>query len=254
MKTRPYVKAMITVFVLSLVLSGSAFAAELSARMFSGEVKSARSGRIWTPNLKINNYDSLSGNFEGQIEWPSLNSIHKIEGQIIGARFTFKETQAIRSGGAHLNCEYAGIIVKDTVEGNWIDNDSDQGTFRLSAKSSGKMFNSGATVDSDLLINFFTGEVRSTRGGVWKANLRFTVYDPASGNLEGELEWPSLNSIHKISGRMMGNRISFKEVDYIKRGSAHLNCEYTARYERGVMTGKWVEPGADQGDFQFSKK
>ena len=256
MKSRLYISAIVAVIVLCLVLSGSAFAAELTARMFSGEAKSAKNGRTCAVNLKIIDYNSLTGNFKGQIEWSSLNSIHRIEGQLIGARFTFKETEVIRRGSAHLNCEYAGIMAKDAIEGNWINADSDYGTFKLTSKTSEEIHKSGldAKAMNDLLIALFSGEVRSTKGGVRKANLRFTAYDPASGNLEGELAWPSLNSIHRIAGSMTGNRIYFKEVDYIKRGSAHLNCEYTARYKHGVIIGQWVEPGDDQGNFQFQKK
>jgi len=262
MKSRLYISVIVAVIVLCLVLSGSAFAAELTARIFSGEAKSARSGRTWAVNLKIIDYNNLSGNFVGQTEWPSLNSIHRIEGHLIGARFTFKETEAIRRGSAHLNCEYAGIMAKDAIEGNWIDADYDHGTFKFTLKTSDEIQKASeeihkpspdAKATNDLLTALFYGEVR-TKGGVWKANLRFTAYDPASGNLEGELAWPSLNSIHRIAGRMMGNQIFFKEVDYIKRGSAHLNCEYTARYKHGVIIGQWVEPGVDQGNFQFQKK
>ena len=95
MKSRLYISVIVVVIVLCLVLSGSAFAAELTARIFSGEAKSARSGRTWAVNLKIIDYNNLSGNFVGQTEWPSLNSIHRIEGHLIGARFTFKETEAM---------------------------------------------------------------------------------------------------------------------------------------------------------------
>jgi hypothetical protein len=256
MKSRLYIRVTVAVAVLCLVLSGSAFAAELTARIFSGEAKSAKNGRTWAVNLKIIDHNILSGNFVGQIEWPSLNSIYRIEGQLIGARFTFKETEAIRQSSAHLNCEYAGIMAKDAIEGNWIDAGHDQGTFKFTLKTSDEIHKSIPDVKAtnDLLIALFSGNVRSTKEGVWKANLRFTAYEPASGNLEGELAWPSLNSIHRITGRMIGNQIFFKEVDYIKRGSALLNREYTARYKHGVIIGQWVEPGADQGSFQFQKK
>ena len=254
MKRKRFTQLTVSAIIFLFLFTTAALAADITGMGFSGNFKSSKSGKDWTARMNIGSYDSYSGNFTGQIEWPSLNSVHKIEGQLVGSRFTFKETQAIKRGGAHLNCEYAGIFTQGVVEGNWIDANFDKGTFRIAAKSGGDSIppQSAAPMD-DLTLAQFAGDVKSTKGRSWKANLRFTTYDPNTGNLEGEIEWPSLSSIHKIVGTMNGNRISFKEVSYIKRGSAHLNCSYDARYDRDRISGQWMEPGADRGTFQFNK-
>lgn len=71
--------------------------------------------------------------------------------------------------------------------------------------------------------------------------------DNATGKLEGNVSWTSLNSVHRIEGRVEGNRLTFKEVSYIKRGSAHLNCEYALVLDGGSLEGSWAEPGVDRG-------
>jgi len=78
--------------------------------------------------------------------------------------------------------------------------------------------------------------------------------DSATGNFSGEVSWPSLNSIHRIEGRISGNTITFKEVSHIKKGSAHLNCEYALVIDGGSVDGRWVEPGHDRGPVQLKIK
>ena len=78
--------------------------------------------------------------------------------------------------------------------------------------------------------------------------------DEGTGNFSGDVSWPSLNAVHRIEGRLTANTITFKEVSYIKRGSAHLNCEYALVIEGGVLDGRWVEPGVDRGIVQLKVK
>ncbi|MBK7635210.1 MAG: hypothetical protein IPJ13_13720 [Saprospiraceae bacterium] len=75
--------------------------------------------------------------------------------------------------------------------------------------------------------NGFTGSVfagkaiSSKSGRSWTANVKIISYNPSLGRVEGEIEWPSLNSVHKIVGELTGSNFTFKEVDYIKKGSAN---------------------------------
>ena len=75
--------------------------------------------------------------------------------------------------------------------------------------------------------------------------------DEGSGNFTGEVSWPSLNSVHRIEGRINGHTITFNEVSHIKKGSAHLHCEYALIIDGRSVDGRWVEPGRDRGTVQL---
>ena len=84
--------------------------------------------------------------------------------------------------------------------------------------------------------------------------VKITSMDNADGNFTGDVSWPSLNSVHRIEGRLTANTITFKEVSYIKKGGAHLNCEYALIIDGGSLDGRWVEPGHDTGGVQLKIK
>jgi len=101
----------------------------------------------------------------------------------------------------------------------------------------------------------------SLEGFAWdKSNKKFPMVvtivsiDNAAGNFAGEVSWPSLNSVHRIEGRLAGNTITFKEVSHIKKGGAHLNCEYAMVIDGRSLDGRWVEPGRDRGIVQLKIK
>jgi hypothetical protein len=117
------------------------------------------------------------------------------------------------------------------------------------------LFSANSGWADDLTGMFFSGQAKSTKSGtVWPAVLKIVSYDQASGKVEGEIEWPSLNAIHKIVGQLTDSKITFTEVSYIKKGSANLNCEYTATFSNGEISGTWKDPGSDLGTFLLSKK
>jgi hypothetical protein len=84
--------------------------------------------------------------------------------------------------------------------------------------------------------------------------VRIASMDKTTGSLAGDVSWPSLNSVHRIEGMLFGNTVAFKEVSYIKRGSAHLNCEYAFIIDGGFLDGRWLEPGRDRGIVQLTIK
>ncbi len=95
----------------------------------------------------------------------------------------------------------------------------------------------------------FTGEVTSAKTSkTWKATLRIVKYDQRSGAFNGELSWPSLKSVHRVIGTVSGRTVVFKETERIKKGSAHLHCEYALiNNDSGQLEGRWIEPGHDRG-------
>ncbi len=78
--------------------------------------------------------------------------------------------------------------------------------------------------------------------------------DEGTGYFSGDVSWPSLNAVHRIEGMLTANTITFKEVSYIKRGGAHLNCVYALVIEGNALDGRWVEPGVDSGIVQLKIK
>lgn len=64
-------------------------------------------------------------------------------------------------------------------------------------------------------------------GQVWPMRVRISSYNPTSKRVSGQVEWPTLYSIHRIEGQVTGTELSFEEVDYIKQGNASLYCVYT---------------------------
>jgi hypothetical protein len=81
----------------------------------------AGSGR-WKFGLKITSYDRSTGVVGGEISWPSLSSVHRIEGKVTGEKLTFTEVEAIQAGSAHLNVTYVFTLGKKDATGTWVDN------------------------------------------------------------------------------------------------------------------------------------
>lgn len=76
---------------------------------------------------------------------------------------------------------------------------------------------------------------------VWPLTIKFTKFNEADGKFEGELEWPTLKAIHKIAGTLDGEQITFEETEFIKKGSATLDCSYTLNYDssKNEFVGTW---------------
>jgi len=221
---------------------------------YSGLAKSSNSGRTWPAILKIVSYNPNTGSLEGELHWTSLGAIHKIVGKLVGSRLTFKETGYIKQGSADLNCEYDATFSNSEISGTWTDLKSDKGTFQFSKQGGGSVPDVGEKV-SEISNSVFAGLAKSSNSGrTWPAILKIVSYNPNTGSLEGELHWTSLGAIHKIVGKLVGSRLTFKETGYIKRGSADLNCEYDATFSNSVISGSWTDLKSDKGTFSFNKE
>lgn len=90
----------------------------------SGKVhngKAFQGSKSWPFTIRITDYNKTTGALVGELTWKSLNSIHLIRGTINGSKLTFKEEQAIKRGGAHLNVVYTMQISNKDAKGTWID-------------------------------------------------------------------------------------------------------------------------------------
>jgi hypothetical protein len=80
-----------------------------------------------------------------------------------------------------------------------------------------------------------------------------TIIGPDSnGLIIGQIEWPSLNSIHEIEGTKTDTSITFTETAYIKRGSAILNCRYYLTQNGNSFTGAWDGCEGQYGDITIN--
>lgn len=80
-------------------------------------------------------------------------------------------------------------------------------------------------------------------GKVWPGRIRITQYNRTTGDLVGEVTWTSLNSVHRIQGKLSGNSLTFTEVQAIRAGSAHLNVSYALVVSSSGAKGTWTDPG-----------
>lgn len=98
----------------------------------------------------------------------------------------------------------------------------------------------------------YEGKAVSERSGrAWPVKLKVVQAD-ASGAFRGELDWTTLSSLHEIRGTSAGWTLTFREVAAIRRGAAHLNCEYALIGDRNSLRGRWIEPGADEGTIELA--
>ena len=88
-----------------------------------------------------------------------------------------------------------------------------------------------------------SGEAWADSGGRWKCTLKITSYDRATGAVVGQITWPSLSSVHRIRGKLAGEKLTFTEVEAIHPGGAHLNVAYDFTLGKNSATGTWVDNG-----------
>jgi hypothetical protein len=76
-------------------------------------------------------FESDTGAFQAEIEWPSLGAIHLMDGTLIGDTLQFEEIDYIVPGDAILNCQYVAQVVESDgrVEGTWGGCMGYEGTF-----------------------------------------------------------------------------------------------------------------------------
>lgn len=246
--------------VLFLFTVNIGWANNFNGSVYSGKAISAKSGKSWPVKVKIVSYNQSTKSVEGEIEWPSLNSVHKIVGSLTGSQFTFKEVGYIKQGSANLNCQYTTTLSDNKISGTWTDPSSDRGTINL-VKMNGSteqvISNEPLVIKGVFPGKVFSGFAKSSQSSQsWPVNLRFLSFEHSTGAVVGEIEWPSLNSVHRIEGIFNLDNLgfSFKEVAYIKKGQARLNCEYTTTIQWDDITGTWTDPGSDKGTIKLSVK
>ena len=85
------------------------------------EARSSNGARSWPCTIRFTRIDAAGGRVTGELTWSSLNSVHLVEGRLAAGRLTFKETRALRAGGAHLNVTYDMRVAAGQITGTWRD-------------------------------------------------------------------------------------------------------------------------------------
>lgn len=85
----------------------------------------------------------------------------------------------------------------------------------------------------------FGGE-SSGRRNRWPMRVRIVAHDRSSHKVEGEIEWPTLNAVHRMEGTLVDGTLVIREVGYIRKGQAGLGCAYELQLEGDhVLVGTW---------------
>ena len=92
-----------------------------SGEVLSCQARDGRDGRLWPCKIQITSHDASTGAIAGELTWPTLSSVHRIQGKLSGNSLTFTETQAIRKGSAHLNVAYTMTVSPGAATGSYLD-------------------------------------------------------------------------------------------------------------------------------------
>ena len=87
--------------------------------------------------------------------------------------------------------------------------------------------------------------------------VRIASYDRSSNSVTGEVEWPTLNAVHRIEGSLVGRTLIFREVAHIKKGEAGLGCVYELQIEdERSLAGMWkrCDGSSDSGRTELTWK
>ncbi len=91
----------------------------ISGKVLSG--KAFQGSKCWPFTIRITDYNKTAGSLVGELTWNTFGSIHLIRGTLNGSKLTFKEEEAIKPGGAHLNVVYTMRTSSNSAKGTWVD-------------------------------------------------------------------------------------------------------------------------------------
>jgi hypothetical protein len=88
-------------------------------------------------------------------------------------------------------------------------------------------------------------------GQTWKCIFVMSKYDPDTGNFTGDLAWPSLDSLHHISGKFTGTKMTFREDRKIKAGSANMGTYVMPTFNEAGAGGTFKDSGGYSGTMKI---
>ena len=193
--------------------------------VYSGVATRSRDRQAWPFKLTLIGPDT-DGSINGQIEWPTLNSINQIEGFKTTTGVTFTEVAYVKKGGAILSCRYDLNSNANSYKGTW------------DSCSSGN-YGDIMVYPTSITTNYYSGvATRSRDRQAWPFKLTLIGPD-TDGSINGQIEWPTLNSINQIEGFKTTTGVTFTEVAYVKKGGAILSCRYDLNSNANSYKGTW---------------
>jgi hypothetical protein len=85
--------------------------------------------------------------------------------------------------------------------------------------------------------------IETESSGTYPFKLHFSSFNKATGRWSGEIEWTTLQAIHKVEGTLSDITLTFKEVEFIKKGNAVLGADYSVSLDpqsKGKrLVGEW---------------
>ncbi len=227
-------------------------------QVYSGEANSQKSGNKWQFNLVFKVLDKTNNLITGEIEWPSLNSVNLIKGNVEGKILNFSETEFIKKGGAVINTNYSLIENGDFMTGSWNYYNKDNGEFSFSLNPTESDLSSFSDLQKRVIQfaqnnSVVTGIATSDKSNKeWPFNLIINSFDKLTGKIVGQIEWTTLNSINRIIGNVTSDSFTFSETDYIKKGGAVLGTDYVLYLKKGKITGSWKDGNSDFGGIEIN--
>lgn len=94
----------------------------------------------------------------------------------------------------------------------------------------------------------FVGE-SSGRRQRWPMRLKISSHDRNSGKVGGEVEWPTLDAVHRVEGSLANGALEFREVAFVRKGRASLNCAYKLQPEgnHALVGNRGCQGSSDHG-------
>jgi hypothetical protein len=213
------------------------------------ESRDGKTGQQWPCVIRITSRDGSTGAIAGEVKWTTLGAVHRIEGRLSGNGLTFRETEAIQAGSAHLNVAYSMTISGNVVTGTYVDHtDGGKGTATITlpeGEPTGDLELAARASGAALLVSgkSFPCESRDPKSKrKWPCRIKITSHKEPTGALVGELTWTESTAVHRIEGKLLGDRLTFTETKAIRKGPVTLKSTYTMKVLADRASGSFTDP------------
>jgi len=193
--------------------------------------------------------DRSGANFNGEIQWPTLNSAKtKFKGTVKGDNIEFEEYEAISGADdVELPMKYSAKVSGNTMTGKNIHDDQELlSTFTMDKLAS------AATKEFDALK-----DKTKWKGIVYQPfPFIFEVLKRKGAIVEGEITWPELsNAKTKVKGTIEGNEFTFQEYE-TQSDEVVVPVDYSGKIDSKFKVGgafKGAEDSAGTFELDLSK-
>jgi hypothetical protein len=250
-------KHMRKVLIISMILLGFVLSA---LNMASGQMdlltllrspatyqgQAFRDGQV--RNFTVSFSTVTSDRIEGTMTWMGLGETNAITGRLVGNQLAFQERRIVAGGHEVIYCyDLRYESGPNRFAGNWLNTyNRCCGDVAINVTPPPVVVTpTPPPVVAPPTPVTFEGEVVREKQANVPFTITYTIVDPATGELEGTVEWPTLGTVTRIEGRSVNNVVTFREVGYVQRGRAPLGRSYRVTYSptTGRYEGIWFMDG-----------